>query len=251
MLEAAVARPKRDQTRVLGIGERHARLGDALQPGGRRVALEHERRRRSTAMSPRRASNRDLARCRRAGRAPPATARRALPERPRPARRPWRRPASGRTRAARRRAMLPDRRDCGSPRPASRTRRRSSMPPTIRRAAQGRAPPRAGGSARRAPAPADISRSRCRFSSVTSSAATARTLIRSSRISTGSPRRSAVIASPRRGRRSAAVPAWPRLCLSCFGSSTLFSFAAAIIWRAGSRASNLIRPHLCERSTAA
>ena len=39
MLEPAVARPKRDQPRIFGIGERHARLGDALEPGGRRVAL--------------------------------------------------------------------------------------------------------------------------------------------------------------------------------------------------------------------
>src|SRR5205807_10618827 len=45
--------------------------------------------------------------------------------------------------------------------------------------------------------PAEISRNRHRFSSVTSSAAKAKTLISSSRISTGSPRRSAVIAWPR------------------------------------------------------
>ena len=37
MLDAAVARAKRDQTRVFGIGERHARLGDPLEPGGRGV----------------------------------------------------------------------------------------------------------------------------------------------------------------------------------------------------------------------
>ena len=41
MLEAAVARAKRDQTRILGIGERDARLGDAFETGRRRVTLEH------------------------------------------------------------------------------------------------------------------------------------------------------------------------------------------------------------------
>ena len=41
MFDAAVARAKRDQTRILGIGERDARLGDAFEPGRRRVALEY------------------------------------------------------------------------------------------------------------------------------------------------------------------------------------------------------------------
>jgi len=40
MFKAAVARAKRDQPRIFGIGERHAGLGDAFKPGGRRVALE-------------------------------------------------------------------------------------------------------------------------------------------------------------------------------------------------------------------
>ncbi len=57
----------------------------------------------------------------------------------------------------------------------------------------------------------EISRSRRRFSSLASSAATARTLISSSRISTGSPRRIAVMDSPRDG------------CAVVLDSSTLFS----------------------------
>ena len=41
MLGAAVARPKRDQPGVFGLGERDARLGDPLEPGFGRMAAEH------------------------------------------------------------------------------------------------------------------------------------------------------------------------------------------------------------------
>ena len=41
MFEAAIARAKRDQARILGIGERDACLGDAFEPGGCCVTLEH------------------------------------------------------------------------------------------------------------------------------------------------------------------------------------------------------------------
>src|SRR5260370_22444310 len=41
MFEAAIAWAKCDQTRIFGIGERDARLGDAFEPGGRRVTLEY------------------------------------------------------------------------------------------------------------------------------------------------------------------------------------------------------------------
>src|SRR5690349_11494380 len=41
MLPAAIARSKRDQTSVLGISKRHARLGDAFEPGGSRIVFEH------------------------------------------------------------------------------------------------------------------------------------------------------------------------------------------------------------------
>ena len=40
MFKAAVERPKRDQSGVLGIGERDARLSNALEPGGGSIALE-------------------------------------------------------------------------------------------------------------------------------------------------------------------------------------------------------------------
>src|SRR5690348_14155764 len=40
MLEPAIARAKRDQPGIFGISERDPRLRDALEPGGRRVALE-------------------------------------------------------------------------------------------------------------------------------------------------------------------------------------------------------------------
>src|SRR5260370_1120198 len=41
MFEAAIAWAKCDQTRIFGIGERDARLGDAFEPGGRPVTLEY------------------------------------------------------------------------------------------------------------------------------------------------------------------------------------------------------------------
>ena len=41
MASAAIARSKRDQTSVLGISKRHARLGDAFEPGGGRIVFEH------------------------------------------------------------------------------------------------------------------------------------------------------------------------------------------------------------------
>ena len=41
MFPAAIARSKCDQTSVLGISERHARLGDAFEPGSGRIIFEH------------------------------------------------------------------------------------------------------------------------------------------------------------------------------------------------------------------
>ena len=41
MLGAAVAGAERDEPRILGVHQRHARLGDALQPGDRRAPVEH------------------------------------------------------------------------------------------------------------------------------------------------------------------------------------------------------------------
>jgi hypothetical protein len=88
----------------------------------------------------------------------------------------------------------------------------------------------------------EISRSRSRFSSVASSAATAKTLMRSSRISTGSPRRNAVIACPKSWTASCCGRSdWSRLVASpVLGSSTFFSFAPLIIWRANRASSNPI-----------
>ena len=43
MFPAAIARSKRDHTSVLGISERHARLGDAFEPAGGRIVFEHRR----------------------------------------------------------------------------------------------------------------------------------------------------------------------------------------------------------------
>jgi hypothetical protein len=41
MFSTTIARSKGDQAGGFGIGERHARLGDALEPGGCRIALKH------------------------------------------------------------------------------------------------------------------------------------------------------------------------------------------------------------------
>ena len=204
MLDAAIARPERDQPGVLGVGERHPRLGDAGQAGSGGMALEHvrglDRREIAAPRQQRRLGGADAHDQRR------RQQRRELGQGDRgQAPRPWRRPARDRTRAARHRARRRDRPDCGSPMPASRARPRSSSRPTDPRAARGRAPPPAGASARHAarrPRPraagADFPRSPARRRSPS-------TFSRSSRISTGSPRRNAVIASPR---------SWPALASS-------------------------------------
>lgn len=41
MFATAIARSKGDQPGGFGIGERHARLGDAIESGGCCIALEH------------------------------------------------------------------------------------------------------------------------------------------------------------------------------------------------------------------
>ena len=41
MFATAIARSKGDQAGGFGIGERHSRLGDGIQPGDGRIALEH------------------------------------------------------------------------------------------------------------------------------------------------------------------------------------------------------------------
>jgi hypothetical protein len=96
----------------------------------------------------------------------------------------------------------------------------------------------------------EISRSRCRFCSVASSAATARTLISASRISTGSPRRRAVMASPSAEPVSGCdASASPRTAFAAIlDSSTVLSLPPRIIWRAARRASKVIRSHLCGRA---
>ena len=85
---------------------------------------------------------------------PPAGALPASPKQRQRAHRPWRRAALDRTPAARPRARLRDRRDCGSPRPKCRAKPRWSRHPTIPRATPGRGRRRAGASGRPAPAPA-------------------------------------------------------------------------------------------------
>ena len=221
MFEAAVARAKRDQARVFGIGERDARLGDAFEPGGRRVALEHgggiddgeisaarEKRRLALADAQHEGCGQQRRELRQSNRGEGTAlgGDRLGAE-------------TGRLRAER---CCRDRRGCGSPLRAIRRRRRSSRRRTIRRAAQDRAPRRAGASEPPAPAPGRSRAAACRFSSVTSSAATARTLISSSRISTGSPRRSAVIASPKGVRLCRRR--WTRAL--CFSLPPLASYGA-------------------------
>ena len=173
---AAVARAERDQPGILGIGERHARLGD------RAPARRSPRRAVSTSAASTGGEIAAAARERRFGLAPSAQNQRGRQQRGEL------RQGNRGERAAPRRGGLGaepgrlgaergrrDRRDCGSPRPAIPTRAEIvTAPDNSSRAA------RPSATARRRVRTArrrrgDTWRSRCRFSSLTNSAARAST----------------------------------------------------------------------------
>ncbi len=150
MLDAAVARAERDEAGVLGVGERHARLGDAGQSGCSRHRRLNTARGLDAGEIAAAREQRRLGGADAAAPAPPAAARRAWPGRPRPARRARRRPAAGPSPGGSAPSEAPGSARLRITAAGIRATPRSSSRPTEPRAGRGRARRRGGGSTRRA-----------------------------------------------------------------------------------------------------